>query len=408
MTLKASERRGARSATGRAVAINWATLVAHAMRQVHPDVVAFYPITPQTIITETFSEFVANGQVQTEFVAVESEHAAMSVCIGSAAAGARTQTATSGPGLALMWELLWVASGSRLPIVMHLCTRALSAPLNILCDHSDVMGARDTGWPILFGEDGQEAYDNAIQAVRVAEHPDVLLPVISTQDGFTITHGIERAEILDDASVRSFVGEYSPHRSLLDVEHPTTYGAWDYHDFYFEHKRQQADAMEKALGVIEAVGKEFGKLSGRSYGLVQPDRQDDAEFAVVVLGSAAGTLRSVVDDLRSRGVKAGMLRVRVLRPFPTKAVAEALAGVKVAAVLDRALAFGAPGGPLFEDVCVALATNGGGPRLVNYVYGLGGRDTLPVQFMTAFEDIRRIAKGASAQPVVRYLGLHEG
>ncbi|MBI4308072.1 MAG: pyruvate ferredoxin oxidoreductase [Chloroflexi bacterium] len=408
MALATAKRPPTQPATGRAVALNGAMLVAHAMRQVHPDVVACYPITPQTIITETFSEFVANGEVQTEFVAVESEHAALSVCIGAAAAGARAQTATSGPGLALMWELLYVASGCRLPIVLHLCTRAFNAPLNILCDHSDAMGAREASWPILFGEDGQEAYDNAIQAVRIAEHLDVLLPVMSTQDGFTITHGIERAEVLPDEAVREFVGEYHPNRPLLDVAHPMTYGPWDYHDFYFEHKRQQADAMEKALGVIEAVGQEFGRLSGRSYGLVQPYRLEDADLVVVVLGSAAGTLRTVVDEQRSHGVKAGLLKVRAFRPFPIKAVAQALARAKAVAVLDRSMAYGAPACALFQDVCVSLALHGGGPRLVNYVYGLGGRDTLPDQFRRVFDDLKQIAAGASAQPVVRYLGLRDG
>ncbi|MBI4233769.1 MAG: pyruvate ferredoxin oxidoreductase [Chloroflexi bacterium] len=391
--------------TGKLVALTGAAVVAHAMRQIHPDVVAAYPITPQTIITETFSEFVADGEVQTEFVAVESEHAAMSACIGAAAAGARVQTATSGPGLALMWEVLWVASGSRLPIVMHLCTRALSAPINILCDHSDAYGMRETGWVMLVGENAQEAYDNAIQAVRIAEHPEVLLPVANVLDGFVVTHCLERVEFLPDQAVQEFVGEYHARYGLLDPSQTVTIGPLAYHDSYTEHKRNQVAGMERALEVSREIAGEYGRLTGRYYDVVDAYRLEDAEVAVVLLGSAAGTVRHVVDQLRGEGIRAGMLRVRCYRPFPSREVAEALRHVKVVGVLDRGLAFGAPGNPLFSDVCLALYTHGLTPPVYDFVYGLGGRSTMPPQLRQAFE---ALLQPTAPTGTVTYLGLREG
>jgi len=253
---------------GKPVALDGDRAVAEAIRQMNPDVVAAYPITPQTEIVMRFSEFVANGEVDTEFIPVESEHAAMSACIGACAAGGRVQTATAGAGLAFMWEVLWVASGTRLPIVMHLVNRSLSAPLNIHCDHSDSMGARDAGWIQLYDETVQEAYDNAIQALRIAEHPDVMLPTLHALDGFILGHGLERLDLLPDDMVRKFVGVYKPEHPLLDVDHPVTYGPMDLTDYFFEHKRQQAAAMEKALEIIPQIGEEYGTLTGRYYGLL--------------------------------------------------------------------------------------------------------------------------------------------
>jgi len=392
---------------GEAVALEGANAVAHAMRQMNPDVVAAYPITPQTEIVQTFSEFVANGRVDTEFIAVESEHAAMSACIGASAAGARAQTATAGAGLALMWECLWCAAGLRLPIVMHMANRSLSAPLNILCDHTDAMGARDTGWVQLYGETGQEAYDNAIQAVRIAEHPKVMLPVMHGMDGFVISHTLERVEMLPDEVVKKFVGTYKPAHTLLDVEHPVTYGAFDHWDYFFEHRRQQWEGLTQALEVIPQVGEEYGKLTGRRYGYFEPYRLDDAELAVVIIGSAAGAARVAIDELRDKGVKAGMLKVRCFRPFPAKAVAEALKGCRVVAALDRSTCLGAQGGPLFVETCAALFSAGLRPSVVNYIYGLGGRDTVPAQIHQVYDDLARIAKTGRAEPVFRYLGLRE-
>ena len=392
---------------GKVAALDGDRAVAHAMRQMNPDVVAAYPITPQTEIVQTFSEFVANGEVDTEFVPVESEHAAMSVCIGACAAGGRAQTATAGAGLALMWEVLWVASGTRLPIVMHVVNRSLSAPLNIHCDHSDAMGARDAGWVQLFGESVQEAYDNAIQTVRIAEHPDVMLPTLQALDGFILGHGLERLELLPDEAVRAFIGEYKPPYALLNVEQPVTYGPMDLTDYFFEHKRQQADAIEKALDVVPMVGEEFGKMSGRSYGLIEGYRLEDAEFATVALGSSVGTIRLAVDALREKGIKAGVLKVRCFRPFPAAAVAEALRGKKAIAVLDRAISFGAQGNQLFLEVVSALFTHGLAPRVVNYVYGMGGRDTLPHQFQAVYQDLIDIDRDGISGPPLRYLGVRD-
>lgn len=392
---------------GKAMALEGDVLVAEAMRQINPDVVAAYPITPQTEIVQTFSQFVADGLVDTEFIAVESEHAAMSACIGASAAGARAITATCGAGLALMWEMLWCASGMRLPIVMAVVNRSLSAPLNILTDQTDMMGCRDAGWVQLYGEDHQEVYDNAIQVVRIAEHPDVMLPVMHGLAGFVLGHTVSRAEILPDGAVREFIGEYKPAYPLLDIDHPVTVGAFDHWDYYFEHRRQQWQGMENALRVISEVGEEYGKLTGRRYGLVEPYLLDDAEVAIVIIGSGAGAVRVAVDDMRRAGVKAGMLKIRSFRPFPGAAVAEALRGREAVAVLERATCFGGEGSPVFVDVCTALSRRGVWPKLVNYIYGLGGRDTVPAEFCSIYRDLLQILASGEAEPVFRYLGLRE-
>ena len=393
--------------SGTPVALDGDTLVAHAMRQVRPDVVAAYPITPQTVVTETFSEFVANGEVTTEFVPVESEHAALSACIGAAAAGGRAQTATAGPGLALMWEVMYVASGLRLPIVIHLATRALSAPINILCDHSDAMGVRDAGWIMLFSESSQEAYDNAIQAVRIAEHPEVMLPVIAAIDGFIATHNVERSEMLPDEIVAEFVGTYQAPYSLLDVDRPVTMGPLDFHDFYFEHKRQQIEAMERAREVMKQVGEEFGELTGRHYGPLEPYRMEDAEVATLVIGSASGTVRVVVDDLRRQGVRAGMVKVRCFRPFPGKELASLLEGLHAVGVLDRSLSPGGVGHPLFTETSSALYQQGLALQMRSYVYGLGGRTPAPEQFQQAYQELLPGREAGPASPSPTFLGLRE-
>jgi pyruvate ferredoxin oxidoreductase alpha subunit len=389
------------------MALSGGELVAHAMRQVNPDVVAAYPITPQTVITETFSEFVANGLVQTEFVPVESEHAAMSACIGAAAAGGRAQTATSGPGLALMWEVLWVASGNRLPIVMHLCTRSLSAPINILCDHADAMGMRDAGWIMLFAEGAQEAYDNGIMAVRIAEHPEVLLPVASILDGFLVTHSVEKAEILPDEAVAEFVGIYKARHSLLKPGEEVTFGPLDFHDFYFEHKRQQLEAMERAKEVIKQVSEEFAELTGRSYGLIEPYRMEDAQVAAIVMGSAAGTVRTVVDELRREGIRAGAIRIRSFRPFPVEELVASLGRVKAVAILERSISFGGADHPLAMEIKTLLYTHGLHPLVRTYIYGLGGRDTPPYLFREALEELLRPPEDQAALKPVRYLGIRD-
>ncbi len=356
------------------VALTGNQAVAYAMKQINPDVCAAYPITPSTDLMQEFCNYVANGEVTTEMVLVESEHSAMSACIGAAAAGGRVMTATSACGLALMWEVLYVASSCRLPIVMTLVNRAFNAPLNIHCDHSDAMGSRDAGWIQIFGETAQEAYDNTIQAVRIAEHPDVRLPVMSCFDGFIISHSLEVIELIEDEKVREFVGEYRPSYSLLDVDNPITVGPLDLQNYYMEHKRQQREAMEIAKGVILDVGKEFGKKFGREYGFYDEYMLDDADIAVVVLSSTAGTTRVAVDELRRMGIKAGLLKPRVFRPFPGREFANALSHVKAIAVLDRAETFGGEGGPLFIELRSSLYNLPRRPIIVNRIFGLGGRD----------------------------------
>lgn len=381
--------------------------VAEAMRQINPDVVAAYPITPQTEIVMTFSEFVNDGLVDTEFIPVESEHAALSACIGAALAGARAQTATCGPGLALMWEMLWIASGWRLPIVMYVTNRAFNAPLNILCSHDDSMGSRDACWIQLYAETQQEAYDNALQAVRIAEHPDVLLPIMCCLDGFVLSHTLAPVDVLPDEVVKNWVGNYTPRYSVLDVDHPVTYGAADFTDYYFEHKRPQWEAMANASRVIMEIGEEYGHLTGRRYRFIDTHRLEDAEVAIVILGATAGATRVAVDQLRKDGIKAGMLKIRCFRPFPADEVIHALKGKKAVAVLERTGFFGAQGNPVFLEVATALYLKKVQTHLVNYIFGLGGRDTVPEQICSVFYDLVEIVRSGQTEPVFRYLGLRE-
>ncbi len=383
------------------------TATAEAMRQVNPDVVAAYPITPQTSTVQTFSQFVADGEVDTEFIRVESEHSAMSACIGASAAGGRVMTATSANGLALMWEMVYIAASNRAPIVMTVVNRALSGPINIHCDHSDSMGTRDAGWIQLFGENPQEGYDNAIQAVRIAEHEDVLLPVMSMYDGFITSHGLERVQIEDDEAVRDFIGPFTAHDALLDVDNPVTYGPLDFYDFYMEHKRQQVEAMKYAKRVIPEVAADFEKHFGRRYGFFDEYRLDDAELALVVLSSTAGTARSVVDSLRAQGLKVGLLKPRVFRPFPAEELADALRDKIVVGVMDRSDSFGALGGPLFVELSAALKTYDVSAKMVDYVFGLGGRDTTPSQIESVFRDLAEMAETGEIKQLVTYLGVRE-
>ena len=388
--------------------LDGANSVSQAMRQIDPDVVAAYPITPQTAVVQNFSQYVADGIVNTEFVPVESEHAAMSACVGASAAGARVMTATAANGLALMWEMLYIASGMRLPIVLTVVNRSLSSPLNIHCDHSDSMGARDAGWIQLYAETGQEAYDNTVQAIRIAECADLLVPVMSCQDGFITGHAVERVGILPDEAVRKFVGSYEPKFYLLDTDRPVTMGAWDFTDYYFEHKRQQSEAMQSAMPVIEAVSAEYAELSGRAQPILDMYGMDDADYAIVVLSSTAGTSRAVAREWRAKGIKVGVLRPRVYRPFPASQIVEAIRNCKAVAVMDRAISFGSPNGmgPLYTDVTSALYIEGVcGLNVVNYVYGLGGRDTTPPMIESVFADLQAIGASGKRGDFVRYVGL---
>ena len=381
--------------------------VAHAMRQINPDVVAAYPITPQTELMHQFAEFYADGLVKTELVLVESEHSAMSATVGASAAGARAMTATSANGLALMWEIVYIAASLRLPIVMPVVNRALSGPINIHCDHSDSMGARDSGWIQIFSESSQEAYDNSVMAVKISEHKDILLPTMVTLDGFILSHTLERVEILEDDEVAKFVGEFKPEHSLLDVEHPVTYGPLDLQDYYFEHKRQQIDAMSRVLPIIEDTSKEYEKLSGRHYGLIEKYRIDDAERVIILMGSSVGTAKDTVDDLRNEGEKVGLIKIRVYRPFPYKEIRQALKNVKAVAVLDRAVSFGTYGGPVYTDLKATLYGNGVSLPVTNFIYGLGGRDIDKAQIRTAFDDLKEVAKTGKIKQELAFLGLRD-
>ncbi len=388
------------------VAVTGNEAVANALRQVNPDVCGVYPITPQTDMMQRYASFVSNGKVDTELILVESEHSSMSACIGAAAAGGRVATATSSQGLALMWEMLHIASGDRLPIIMPVVNRALSAPLNIHGDHSDAMGARDTGWIQIWSENGQEAYDNTIQAFRVGEHMDIRLPVMVCMDGFIISHSIERMEYLEDEEVKNFVGEFKNLFPLLDLDKPKSYGPLILTDLYHEYKRAQHEVMTKVKDVVLDVAKDFEKLSGRKYGLFESYRLEDADIAMVILNSAAGTTKDVIDEFRDRGIKAGLLKPRLFRPFPYEEVAEALRNTKAVCVMDRADSFGGYG-PLHMEVASALYQLKEKPALINKIYGLGGRDYLPSHAELVLNELNDIAKGGKIKTCKEYIGVRE-
>jgi pyruvate ferredoxin oxidoreductase alpha subunit len=401
------------------IGLNGDEAVAFAVKQSDVDVVAAYPITPQTIIVEKFSEYVANGEVNTEFVCTESEHSAMTACLAAAATGARTFTASASAGLALMHEMLFVTSGCRAPVVMAVANRALSAPLNIHGDHSDAIAQRDSGWIQIYAESAQEVYDSILQAFRIAEHLDVQLPVMIGLDGFTLSHTLEKIQVLADDDVREFVGtrqlpnvvthdgQTVPYR--LDPANPMTMGPVAYPNYYFEFKRQQEEAMKNALRVIQQVQEEYGKLTGRYYGdgLIEKYMADDAEMVIISLGSTAGTVKTVVDELRLKGVKAGLLKIRTFRPFPAEEIAKALAKVKAIAVMDRSLSFGGNGGAVYHETRHALYDLSTRPFMVNYIYGLGGRDTSPSQINKIFEDLKNIVQTGRVAEKMRYVGLRE-
>ena len=380
------------------------------MKQINPDVVAAFPITPSTEIPQYFSTFVSNGSVDTEFIAVESEHSAMSACIGAEAAGSRAMTATSSNGLALMWEMIYIASSLRLPIVMSLVNRAISGPLNIHNDHSDARGVRDAGWIMLFSENNQEAYDNLIMAHRIAEHKDVLLPLMICQDGFITSHAIENIELIEDDKVKAFVGTYDPDEFLLNHKQPLSVGPLDLQSYLFEHKAQQAVAMKNAKKVILEVADEFEKLTGRKYGFFEEYKLQDAEIAIICMNSTAGTAKATVDKLRKEGIKAGLLKLRVFRPFPAEEIASALSHLKAFAVLDKSDSLNAAGGALFEDVTSAMYVNNYQVKALNYIYGIGGRDTKVSDLEKVFYDlleIKDLSKNEKIENPYRYLGLRK-
>ncbi|MDD4363546.1 MAG: pyruvate ferredoxin oxidoreductase, partial [Atribacterota bacterium] len=350
---------------------------------------------------------VADGLVNTEFVTVESEHSAMSACVGASAAGGRVMTATSANGLALMFEVVYIAASNKLPIVMPVANRALSGPINIHCDHSDSMATRDAGWIQIYSENTQEAYDNIIQAIKIAENKKVRLPVMVMYDGFIISHGIEMVEFLEDNIVREFVGKYQSNYPLLDLNNPLTYGPLDLHDYYFEHKRQQIEDIENSKEIILEVAEEYEKISGRKYGLFEDYLLDDAEIAIVVLSSTAGTAKAVIDNLRSEGKKVGLLKPRIFRPFPAYEIAKALSHLKAVAILDRSHSFGAFGGPLFTEIRSAMLENDKIPENINIIYGLGGRDINQEDISAIFDQLNNIVKTGKIKEKVQYFGVRD-
>ena len=381
--------------------------VAEALRQINPDVFPAFPITPSTEIPQYFASFVANGKVDTEFIPVESEHSSMSAAIGASAAGARALTATSSCGLAFMWEELYIAASNRLPLALALVNRALSGPINTNCDHSDSMGARDSGWIQMYAENNQEAYDNMVQAFRISEHKDVKLPIMICQDGFITSHAVENIELLEDEEVRSFVGEYEPENYLLNPDCPMAVGPYSVTDYYMEAKRNQAEGMRHVEQVVLDVAEEFAQLSGREYGLFEAYRLEDAERAVVMIGSAAGTTKDAIDRLREKGEKVGLLKIRLYRPFPADAIAEALKNVKAVAVMDRAEGYSNHGGPLGADVMAALFRARSAALAANIIYGLGGRDVRVEDMEQVFEDLQTMIDQNDAGETYRYMGLRE-
>lgn len=377
-----------------------------ALRQINPDVFPAFPITPSTEIPEYFSKFVADGLVDTEFIPVESEHSSMSAALGAEAAGARALTATSSCGMALMWEELYVAASDRLPLMLALVNRALSGPININCDHSDSMGARDSGWIQLYAESNQEVYDNFVMAYRIAEHKDVRLPIMVCQDGFITSHAVQNMELLEDEQVKEFVGEYEPEHYLLNPKEPMAVGPYAVSNYYMETKFGQVQAMKNAKKVAMEVMDEFAKMSGRQYGLFEEYRLEDAEYAIVIIGSAAGTAKDAIDRLREEGRKVGMLKIRFFRPFPGEEIAKALAKVKVIGLMDRAESFSTHGGPLGSETLAALHRAGNTAKTVEYMYGLGGRDIKVEDFWQIFDELEEVDNGKTVDGY-QYIGLRK-
>ena len=381
--------------------------VAYAIRQVNPDVMPAFPITPSTEIPQMVSTYIANGEMDTEFIPVESEHSSMSAAIGAEAAGARSLTATSSAGLALMWEELLLAASNRMPIALTLVNRTLSGPININCDHSDGMGARDTGWIQIYAENNQEAYDNFIQAYPIAEHENVHLPIMICQDGFITSHAVENIELLEDNTVKEFVGEYRPEEFLLNPGKPIAVGPYSVTHYAMEAKKNQEIALENAKQVILDVAKKFETVSGRSYGLFEAYRLEDAEYVMLLMGSAAGTAKQAVDELRKKGKKVGVLKLRVFRPFPAEEIAEALKNCRAVAIMDRCESYNGNGGPLGSEVTAGLFRRKVFIEAVNYIYGLAGRDFTVEDAEGIFAELEAVANNGKEAEQYQYVGLRK-
>ena len=379
--------------------------VAYAIKQINPDVMPAFPITPSTEIPQLVANYIANGQMDTEFIPVESEHSSMSATMGASAAGARALTATSSCGMAFMWELLYVAASDRLPLALALVNRALTGPININCDHSDSMGAKDSGWIQIYAENNQEAYDNMIQAFRISENKDVMLPIMVCQDGFITSHALTNIELLEDEKVKAFVGEYNPDNYLLNKDCTMSVGPYAVSNYYMESHKAQLQAMENAKQVILDVGKEFGELSGRSYGFFEEYKLDDADYAIIIMGSAAGTTKDAIDELREEGIKAGLLKLRVFRPFPAEQIVEAIGKCKAVAILDRAETFSTNGGPVASEVCAALYRAEAKVKSISYIYGLGGRDYTVESAKEVYYELRDVIENGKKAEQFKYIGL---
>ena len=379
--------------------------VARAIKQINPDVMPAFPITPSTEIPQFVSNMISNGEIDTEFIPVESEHSSMSAAIGSEAAGARTLTATSSCGLAFMWEVLYVAASNRLPIMMEVVNRALSGPININAEHSDSMGARDSGWLQIYAENNQEAYDNTIQAYRIAEHKDVKLPIMVCQDGFITSHAVENITLIEDEPVKKFVGTYEPEHYLLKEDETMAVGPYAISPYCMEAKRAQAEGMRAAKQVILDVAKEFEAISGRRYGFFEEYCLEDAELVLVAIGSVCGTIKDAIDQLREQGCRVGLLKVRVFRPFPGGEMAAALKNAKAIAIMDRCEGYNATGGPLGAELTAALFRAKSTAEVVNIIYGLSGRDVKVSDVVRVYEKLEKLSKGRNEFGEYPYLGL---
>ncbi len=382
--------------------------VAYAMKQINPDVMPAFPITPSTELPQFVANYIANGEMDTEFIPVESEHSSMSAAIGASAAGARTMTATSSCGLALMWEVLYVAASNRLPIVMAVVNRALSGPININCEHSDSMGARDSGWIQIYAENNQEAYDNFLQAYRISEHKDVMLPVMICQDGFITSHAVQNIELLEDDLAKAFVGEYNPEHYLLNPDEHMSVGPYAVSNYCMEAKRAQSMAMIRAKDVIESVALEYKKLTGRGFTFFEEYELKDADYAIVAIGSACGTIKDAIDELRAGGQKVGLLKIRMFRPFPGAEMAKALAGCKAIAIMDRCESYSSQGGPIAAELSSALFKAHSRADVKKLVYGLSGRDLTVSDVKNIYENLKNPAYfEGSGETEYEYIGLRD-
>lgn len=399
------------------MALNGDEAVAWAVKQSNVDMVSAYPITPQTLIVERISDFVNDGEVDLEFIRIESEHSALSACAGAAIAGARAFTATAANGLQLMHEIMYITSSLRAPVVMAVVNRAPAGPINIHCDHNDSMGQRDACWIQMYTEDAQEAYDTLVQAFRISEHPDVLLPSMVMLDGFLISHTLQNISVLSDEDVATFVGTRQIPKvkvpaihgerevpMMLNPKYALSFGPLDLFDYYLEHKMQQISSMENSPDVIDAVHREYAEISGRSYGdgFIEPYRTEDADVVLVGLASTMGTAKAIVDEMRSEGKKVGSLRIRVFRPFPRERLRKALSGFDIVGVLDRGISFGSMG-QIYLEIAAALYGLEGAPDIIDFVYGLGGRDMPPSLLKSIFKELLE-AKTRGPEPVFRIRG----